>query len=133
MRRLQVVAETAPENQMRTIERIRRAQAVEAEGSVWGQFLSALNKSVASKREAIVEAYENQELEAIVDILSDAMQDLLDNLADEFGYAQEGEEGDDDGEGEGEPDDAQFDEEPAAGSEFGAAQTRSPDPVTVIE
>lgn len=123
MRRLQVVAASEPENRLRTLDRIRR-ESVTAD-SQWGDFLSDLNKTMAGRRDAIVQAYEAQELEPIVEILSDAMQDLLDVLADKFGYSAEGDEEEQDGEA----DDAQFDEEPASGTDGNSQGS----PVTVIE
>lgn len=123
MRRLQVVATSRPEIQLRTLNTIRNT--VEADGSSWGKFLSLMNKSVAGAREDIVQAFDNQDLDSIVEILSDSMQDLLDALADEFGFEF------DDEEGEGE--EGSYDEEDDQTSTGSATQERQTGGTTVIE
>ncbi len=136
LKRLQVVAATPDAPRLRTLDKIVKDAAataavpaeipVEADGSPWGKFLSFMNKAIRPYMDDINQAMDAQDLETLPEILSDAMQDLLDALADEFGYDTESE-GDEGGEYEdGEADDAQFDEAPAAGPEGGT-------PTTIIE
>ena len=90
LRRLKTIASMNPDHDIKTLDDIvllsDLAKVEAKEKGQWSSFLSRLNSVIGNYRDDITKAMENEEIEPIIEILSNAMQDLLDTLAEDLGY-----------------------------------------------